>query len=75
MGAYEYTALDAAGREKKGVLEGDTGIDGLHSLVRSYFKLDGHHVQFNVVSADTLREAKANPSAHRDLMSQEGCAR
>ena len=24
MGAYEYTALDAAGREKKGVLEGDT---------------------------------------------------
>ncbi len=24
MGAYEYTALDAAGREKKGILEGDT---------------------------------------------------
>ena len=51
-----------------GLLEGETGIDGLHSLVRSYFKLDGHHVQFNVVSADTLREAQANPSAHRDLI-------
>ena len=24
MGAFEYTALDASGREKKGVLEGDT---------------------------------------------------
>jgi len=40
----------------------------LHSLVRSYFKLDGHHMQFNVVTADALREAKANPGAHRDLI-------
>jgi formate C-acetyltransferase len=50
------------------LLRGDAGIDRLHSLVRSYFKLDGHHVQFNVVTADTLREAQANPSAHRDLI-------
>jgi formate C-acetyltransferase len=50
------------------LLEGDAGIDGLHGLVRSYFKLDGHHVQFNVVGADLLREAKADPAVHRDLI-------
>ncbi len=50
------------------ILAGDGGIDSLHSLVRSYFKLDGHHLQFNVVTADTLRDAKANPAAHRDLI-------
>jgi pyruvate-formate lyase len=50
------------------LLEGDGGIDSLHSLVRSYFKLDGHHMQFNVVTADTLRDARANPAAHRDLI-------
>ena len=41
---------------------------GSPHLVRSYFKLDGHHVQFNVVDADTLREAQADPEAHRDLI-------
>lgn len=51
-----------------GLLEGEGGIDRLHSLVRSYFKLDGHHVQFNVVTAATLRQAQADPSAHRDLI-------
>ena len=50
------------------ILAGDRGINSLHSLVRSYFKLDGHHMQFNVVTADTLREAKASPAAHRDLI-------
>lgn len=50
------------------LLEGDEGIDRLHSLVRTYFKMDGHHMQFNVVTVDTLREAQANPSAHRDLI-------
>jgi len=50
------------------LLEGETGIDSLHHLVRAYFKLDGHHVQFNVVSAATLREAQARPEAHRDLI-------
>jgi len=30
--------------------------------------MDGHHVQFNVVRADTLRKAQADPAAHRDLI-------
>jgi formate C-acetyltransferase len=50
------------------LLEGEGGIDHLHSLVRSYFKLDGHHMQFNVVTASKLREAKAKPEQYRDLI-------
>jgi formate C-acetyltransferase len=50
------------------LLEGESGINHLHSLVRSYFKLDGHHMQFNVVSAAKLREAKAKPDEYRDLI-------
>ena len=50
------------------VLEGENGIDQLAHLVRAYFKLDGHHIQFNVVTAETLRDAKANPEKHRDLI-------
>ena len=50
------------------LLEGETGIDHLHSLVRSYFKMDGHHLQFNVVNAARLREAQARPEAFRDLI-------
>jgi len=50
------------------LLEGEEGIDRLAQLVRSYFKLDGHHIQFNVVTAATLREAQANPEKYRDLI-------
>jgi formate C-acetyltransferase len=50
------------------LLEGETGIGNLHSLVRTYFKLDGHHLQFNVVNAARLREAQAQPEQHRDLI-------
>ncbi len=46
----------------------DDGLDKWAHLVRSYFKMDGHHVQFNVVTADTLRKAQANPEQHRDLI-------
>jgi formate C-acetyltransferase len=50
------------------LLEGEPGIDHLAQLVRGYFKMDGHHVQFNVVRAETLREAQASPGEHRDLI-------
>jgi trans-4-hydroxy-L-proline dehydratase len=50
------------------LLAGEDGLGMLTHLVRSYFKLDGHHVQFNVVSARTLRQAQAQPDAHRDLI-------
>jgi formate C-acetyltransferase len=49
------------------MLDGD-GIDKLGHLIRSYFKLDGHHIQFNIIDADTLRKAQDNPEKHRDLI-------
>jgi trans-4-hydroxy-L-proline dehydratase len=50
------------------LLEDKQGLDSLAHLVRSYFKLDGHHIQFNVVTADTLRAAQANPEKYRDFV-------
>ena len=50
------------------VVEGEEGLDRMAHLVRSYFKLDGHHIQFNVVTADTLRAAQAEPEKYRDLI-------
>ncbi|HEX6975591.1 MAG TPA: trans-4-hydroxy-L-proline dehydratase, partial [Vicinamibacterales bacterium] len=46
----------------------DADLDRLVSLVRSYFALGGHHIQFNVVTAATLRDAQAHPEKHRDLI-------
>lgn len=43
-------------------------LDKLATLVRTYFTLDGHHIQFNVVNAQTLRDAQKNPEKHRDLI-------
>jgi formate C-acetyltransferase len=48
--------------------ESDEALDKLASLVRTYFKWDGHHIQFNVVNADTLRDAQKNPEKYRDLI-------
>jgi formate C-acetyltransferase len=50
------------------VLANDEGLDKLVSLVRGYFKLDGHHIQFNVVDAKTLKAAQANPEQYRSLI-------
>jgi pyruvate formate-lyase/glycerol dehydratase family glycyl radical enzyme len=50
------------------LLDGEEGIDNLAHLVRTYFKLDGHHIQFNVITADTLRDAQAHPEKYRDLI-------
>ncbi len=50
------------------LLASDEGINKLAHLIRAYFKLDGHHVQFNVVKADTLREAQNNPEKFRNLI-------
>lgn len=40
----------------------------LTALIRTYFRLDGHHIQFNVVSADILREAQKHPEKFRNLI-------
>jgi pyruvate-formate lyase len=51
-----------------GLIATDEGLDQWAHLVRSYFKMDGHHVQFNVVTADTLHQAQEHPEQHRDLI-------
>ncbi|HIE39027.1 MAG TPA: glycyl radical protein [Anaerolineae bacterium] len=50
------------------LLQDDDGLDKLVHLIRTYFRLDGHHIQFNVVDAATLRAAQENPEQYRDLI-------
>jgi formate C-acetyltransferase len=50
------------------LLKGEDGLDKVASLVRSYFRLGGHHIQFNVVTAATLHAAQAEPEKYRDLI-------
>ena len=49
-------------------LASDKGRTAVVQLIRSYFKMDGHHIQFNVVDADTLRKAQDDPESYRDLI-------
>ncbi len=49
-------------------LRNEGGVRRLAALVRGYFALGGHHVQFNVVGAQLLREAQARPEEHRGLL-------
>jgi trans-4-hydroxy-L-proline dehydratase len=46
----------------------EEAIDKLVALVRTYFRMDGHHIQFNVVNADTLKDAQKHPEKYRDLI-------
>ena len=48
--------------------ENDQAIDKITALIRAYFRLNGHHIQFNVVSAETLRRAQTAPENYRDLI-------
>jgi formate C-acetyltransferase len=48
--------------------EDEESYNCLTSLIRSYFALDGHHIQFNVVNAETLKEAQKHPELYRDLI-------
>jgi pyruvate formate-lyase/glycerol dehydratase family glycyl radical enzyme len=50
------------------ILEDETGLENVLHLIRSYFKMDGHHIQFNVVNAETLRKAQKEPENYRDLI-------
>ncbi len=50
------------------MFDNESGISKLVSLIRGYFRMDGHHIQFNVVTADTLRDAQKHPEKYRDLI-------
>jgi formate C-acetyltransferase len=55
-------------RFQPAVLAGEEGVKRLSSLVRGYFKLGGHHIQFNVVDTETLRAAQKRPEDYRNLL-------
>ncbi len=50
------------------VVAGEEGLDHMASLIRSYFSMDGHHIQFNVIDRQTLVEAQKNPEEYKDLI-------
>lgn len=43
-------------------------LQAIIHLIRAYFKMDGHHIQFNVVDKNTLMKAKKHPEDYRDLI-------
>jgi len=46
----------------------ELSIKKVSSLIRSYFRMDGHHIQFNVVDVATLRDAQKHPENYKDLI-------
>jgi len=50
------------------VLENERDLTKLMHLIRSYFKLNGHHIQFNIVDTSILRKAQATPDEYRNLL-------
>lgn len=50
------------------VVAGEDGLTQMANLVKSYFNLDGHHIQFNVIDRDTLLKAQKNPEEYKDLI-------
>jgi len=49
-------------------LEGRAGLESFVALVRGYFDRKGSHMQFNVVSRETLRDAQAHPENYKGLV-------
>jgi formate C-acetyltransferase len=51
-----------------GVVAGEEGLMGMTNLIRTYFNMDGHHIQFNVIERKTLIEAQKHPDEYKDLI-------
>ncbi len=50
------------------VLKTQEDLKKMVQLIRTFFLLGGHHVQFNIVDTETLRDAQANPENYRNLL-------
>lgn len=50
------------------VVAGRKGILGMSALIRAYFAMDGHHIQFNVVDRRALLDAQRHPEQYTDLI-------
>lgn len=49
-------------------IEGEEGIRNVSALIKAYFQLMGHHIQFNVIDRSTLLDAQKNPDEYKDLI-------
>ena len=49
-------------------VRGAEGAEKLRSMTETYFDMKGMHVQYNVISADTLRDAQENPDQYKNLV-------
>ena len=50
------------------VIAGDEGVNHVAALIRSYFAMDGHHIQFNVIDRETLLDAQKHPEEYENLI-------
>ena len=50
------------------LLKRDEDLKKLASLIRTYFKFGGHHIQFNIVDTETLLDAQKHPDEYKDLL-------
>jgi len=50
------------------IVKGEDGLEQMKDLVRAYFRLDGHHIQFNIVDSGMLRDAQNNPQNYSNLI-------
>lgn len=49
-------------------VKGDLGLKRISSIIRSFVDLNIYHIQFNVVSSETLRCAQADPDKYKSLI-------
>ncbi len=52
----------------RSTLEGDEGIEKFASLIRTFFRMDAHHIQFNIIDKKTLLDAQENPDDYENLV-------
>ena len=50
------------------LLKREEDLKKLVSLIRTYFNMGGHHIQFNIVDTQTLLDAQKTPEDYKDLL-------
>lgn len=50
------------------VVKGEEGLENMANLIRAYFNMEGHHIQFNVFDKEVLLKAQQNPDEYKDLI-------
>lgn len=50
------------------VVKDKEGIENMSNLIRAYFNMDGHHIQFNVFDKNILLKAQKTPEEYNDLI-------